>query len=189
MASSQPSQTSHTPPPDPLVAELAALPTLDLDDLRQRWRRLTRRPAPPGLRRDLLARLLAHEMQVRAYGGLSRETARLLDKLADGADPVETLAGDRPRRPQVGTQFAREHDGRIHRVTVTAGGYLWNGATYASLSPIAEAITGTRWNGPRFFGLRERAHVGDDGVDRIRRSGKSTPPAHPQVVMTMERVS
>ncbi|MCB4803398.1 hypothetical protein QO001_003059 [Methylobacterium brachiatum] len=147
---------SPIPVADPLLAELDALPALDLDALRQRWRRLTRRPAPPGLRRDMLARLLAYEMQVRAYGGLSRDTARLLDRLAAGADPAKTLATRDTSRPSPGTQLVREHAGQVHRVSVTAAGYLWNGAIYASLSPIAEAITGTRWNGPRFFGLRER---------------------------------
>jgi len=151
---------SSPPASDPLDAELDALPTLDLDALRVRWRRLTRRPAPSGLRRDLLARCLAQEMQVRAYGGLSRETARLLDRLATEADPAKLLASRDTGRPSPGTQLVREHAGQVHRVTVTAAGYVWNGAMYASLSPIAEAITGTRWNGPRFFGLRERAGPG-----------------------------
>ena len=155
------SQIAPPDSPDPLLAELEALPTLELDALRLRWRRLTRHPAPASLRRDLLARRLAYEMQARAYGGLSSETARLLDKLAAGADPGKTLTGDRTRRLQPGTQLAREHDGQVHRVTVTADGYLWNGATYASLSPIAEAITGTRWNGPRFFGLRDKVAAGE----------------------------
>ena len=151
---------SPLPASDPLVAELDALPALELDALRLRWRRLTRRPAPPSLRRDLLARCLAYEMQVRAYGGLSRETARLLDRLATEADPAKLLASRDTGRPSPGTQLVREHAGQVHRVTVTAAGYLWNGATYASLSPIAQAITGTRWNGPRFFGLRERTGPG-----------------------------
>lgn len=151
---------SPTPASDPLNAELDALPALDLDALRLRWRRLTRCPAPSGLRRDLLARLLAYEMQVRAYGGLSRETARLLDRLAAANDPAKVLASRDTGRPSPGTQLVREHSGRVHRVTVTAAGYVWNGATYASLSPIAQAITGTRWNGPRFFGLRERSGPG-----------------------------
>lgn len=148
-----------SPPPaaDPLIAELDALPALDLEALRLRWRRLTRRPAPPSLRRDLLARCLAYEMQLRAYGGLSRETARLLHRLATEADPAKLLAGRDSGRPSPGTQLVREHAGQVHRVTVTAAGYMWNGATYDSLSPIAQAITGTRWNGPRFFGLRERS--------------------------------
>lgn len=148
---------------DPMAAELSALPGLTLDELRRRWRRLTRRPAPPGLRRDLLARLLAYEMQIRAFGGLPRETARLLDRLATEADPGKVLAARDNGRPRPGTQLVREHAGQVHRVTVTAAGYLWNGATYASLSPIAAAITGTRWNGPRFFGLRERDAT-QDGV-------------------------
>ncbi|GEL43463.1 hypothetical protein MEX01_40540 [Methylorubrum extorquens] len=174
--------SSQTPPSDPLIAELAALPSLDLDAVRLCWRRLTRRPAPPGLRRDLLARLLAYEMQVRAYGGLSRETARMLDRLAAGADPTQTLEGDRARRLQPGTQLTREHDGQIHRVTVTTAGYLWNDTTYTSLSPIAEAITGTRWNGPRFFGLREKSRPGSEGA--VRR-----PLSEPSSQQRRERVS
>ncbi|GLS42567.1 DUF2924 domain-containing protein [Methylobacterium brachythecii] len=148
---------SNDGPADPLEAELAALPGLSLDELRLRWRRLTRRPAPPSLRREMLARFLAYELQVRAYGGLPREIARLLDRLAGDADPAEHLARRDERRPPSGTQFVREYDGKVHRVAVTDAGFLWNGSLHASLSPIAEAITGTRWNGPRFFGLREKA--------------------------------
>ena len=150
-------------PADPLTAELAELPGLDLDALRRRWRRLTRRPAPPCLRRDLLARLLAHAMQTRAYGDLPRDTARLLDRLAKEADPAKALAttlADQPAvRPRPGTQLVREHAGTVHRIDVTADGYRWQGRTYASLSAIACAITGTRWNGPRFFGLREQTRT------------------------------
>ena len=184
-------QSLPHPMPDPLIAELAALPTLDLDALRQRWRRLTRRPAPPGLRRDLLTRLLAHEMQVRAYGGLSRETARLLDRLAADADPVKALAGDNAKRLRPGTQLVREHAGQVHRVTVTAEGYHWNGTTYASLSPIAALITGTRWNGPRFFGLREKGRAGDaaDAPGKAQVRVRATCPATPRCERAVERAS
>lgn len=163
----QPGQLTGLPTadavPDPLEQDLAGLPSLELDELRRRWRKLTRRPAPPSLRRELLARLLAYEMQVRAYGGLSRDTSRLLDRLARGDDARTLLAGSQERRLRPGTQLVREHAGRLHRVTVTEVGYLWEGTTYASLSEVARAITGTRWNGPRFFGLRDKPAVSAGG--------------------------
>lgn len=148
--------TSPAPACDPLVQELAELKSLDLDALRLRWRKLTRRTAPPGLRRDLLMRLLAQELQTRAYGGLSRETARLLARLARASDPASLLAVQAATRLKPGTQLVREHAGALHTVTVTPDGYAWNGTHYASLSPIARIITGTRWSGPRFFGLRDK---------------------------------
>ncbi|GJE32923.1 DUF2924 domain-containing protein [Methylobacterium oxalidis] len=157
-----PSRTAD-PAPDPLEQDLADLPGLELDELRLRWRKLTRRPAPPSLRRELLARLLAYEMQARAYGGLSRDTARLLDRLARGDDINTVLADPKERRLRPGTQLLREHAGRLHRVTVAEAGYLWDGTAYASLSEVARAITGTRWNGPRFFGLRDKPAVSAGG--------------------------
>lgn len=162
-----------------LAAELAALAALDLAGLRARWRRLTRKPAPPALGRALLLRLTAYTLQARALGDLDRETARTLDAVhrdqqrererrrdgkggLDGAGPpravplVLAVPDARRGRLKPGTLLVREHRGRVHRVMVLERGFAHEGATYASLSEIARLITGTSWNGPRFFGLRER---------------------------------
>ena len=103
---------------------------------------------PPAFSKDILARYLCWHIQEQAFGGLDPKTATHLDGLA---------RGDRSRasrRLKPGTVLLREYQGERHTVTVVAKGYVWREATYASLSSIARAITGTAWNGPRFFGLR-----------------------------------
>jgi hypothetical protein len=138
--------------------EIAHLRGLDLDGLRARWRSLTGRTAPPHLSRMLLLRVLAYRVQAAALGDLDKTTARLLDRIADEArsgKPVEVPVPDRVGlRP--GTLLVREWEGAPQRVMVLAAGFAWNGNTYPSLSKVARAITGTRWNGPRFFGLRDQ---------------------------------
>ena len=167
-----------SPEPDPpdqqLVADLAALPGLDPDALRALWRRRLR-GTPPVLARPLLVRLLAYRLQARVFGDLDPESSRELDRIAkDGsrrrqagearsAAVPPVAAVPRPMGIKPGTVLMREHGGETHHVTVVAGGFAWRGTTYASLSEIARAITGTRWNGPRFFGLREPAKRGGDG--------------------------
>jgi hypothetical protein len=145
--------------PDQLAADLARLEELDLHGLRARWRRLFRKPAPPHLPRYLLLRIIAYRVQVNALGDLDRDTARLLDQIArersEGRSTRIPPAPDR-RGLKPGTLLIREHDGVLHRVTVVKGGFGWNGTTCRSLSEVARAITGTRWSGPRFFGLREQ---------------------------------
>jgi hypothetical protein len=138
--------------------EIADLRGLDLDGLRARWRSLTGRTAPAHLPKTLLLRVLAYRVQAAALGDLDKSTARLLDRIANEARsgkrvevPVPDRAGLRP-----GTVLVREWEGTPQRVMVLADGFAWNGGTYASLSKVARAITGTRWNGPRFFGLRDQ---------------------------------
>jgi Protein of unknown function (DUF2924) len=107
-------------------------------------------PVPPrGLTKDILGRMIAYRIQEEAFGGLDRETAKLLDRLAKGHKPSEMN-----RRLKPGTVVVREYEGVRHTVTVAADGFLWREMTYSSLSTIAQLITGTKWNGPRFFGLR-----------------------------------
>jgi hypothetical protein len=93
--------------------------------------------------------MLAYRIQEDAFGGLDRDTAKLLDRLARGEKPSELN-----RRLKAGTVLVREYQGERHTVTVTTEGFVWRDTTYSSLSMIAHVITGTRWNGPRFFGLR-----------------------------------
>jgi hypothetical protein len=139
-----------------LEPEIARLRGLDLDGLRVRWRALTGRKAPPHLPKHLLLRLLAYRMQAEALGDLDPATIRFLERLAAGgrkASASVPLPQTRTLKP--GTLLRREWNGVLHAVRVTPDGFAWNGATYGSLSQVARAITGTRWNGPRFFGLRE----------------------------------
>jgi hypothetical protein len=135
-----------TPSAESTEAELARIRELSLDELRACWREMTRQSAPKVLSRDLLARMIAYRIQEKAFGGLSRETRKLLDRLAKGEEPV--------RRLKVGTVIVREYQGTLHEVMVVPDGFTWREKTYSSLSTIARAITGTSWNGPRFFGLR-----------------------------------
>ena len=90
--------------------------------------------------------MVMHHVQEQRLGGLDRPTARMLDRLADG--------GVAPVLLKLGSVIVREHDGAMHQVMVIKGGFAWNGQTYSSLSAVAKAITGTIWNGNRFFGLR-----------------------------------
>ena len=143
-------------------SEIAHLRGLDLQGLRARWRSLTGRTAPAHLPKILLLRVLAYRVQAAAFGDLDKATARLLDRIAEEARagkraevPVPDRVGLRP-----GTLLVREWEGTTQRVMVMAEGFAWNGTTYASLSQVARAITGTRWNGPRFFGLRDQKGSG-----------------------------
>ena len=138
-------------------SEIAHLRGLDLPGLRARWRSLTGRAAPAHLSKALLLRVLAYRVQAAAFGDLDKATARLLDRIADEArsgKPVDVPVPDRVGL-KPGTLLVREWEGTSHRVMVMSEGFAWNGTTYPSLSKVARAITGTRWNGPRFFGLRD----------------------------------
>jgi len=141
-----------------LANEIAHLRGLDLDGLRARWRSLTGRAAPAHVPKTLLLRVLAYRVQAAALGDLDRVTTRLLDRLASDGRSSERTEVPVPDRISIrpGTLLIREWEGTPQRVMVLADGYAWNGTTYQSLSQVARAITGTRWNGPRFFGLRDK---------------------------------
>jgi Protein of unknown function (DUF2924) len=159
-----------------IEAEIDRVRSLGLDELRRLWRTTLRSSPPPALSKDLLARFLCWHMQEQALGGVDRETAKLLDRLARGDKP------GRPRRLKPGTVLVREYQGERHTVTVVAEGYMWREATYASLSMVARAITGTFWSGPRFFGLRaggnrqEDMEAGSANPGRLRRRDRSISP-------------
>jgi hypothetical protein len=154
--------------PDTLAAEIEALALLDLQDLRVRWRRMFRAPPPERLGTSLLRRILAHKLRVRALGDLDADSVRFLegiaydheDRRAAGVIKPKSVpvvpAVPRERGHREGTLFVREFAGEMHRVVVVRGGFEWRGAVYRSLSQIARQITGTTWNGPRFFGLRDK---------------------------------
>jgi hypothetical protein len=137
--------------------EIARLRGLDVGGLRARWHTVFRRAAPPHLPRHLLFRILAYRLQADQLGDLDADTRRVLDRIGSGPfDGIDRLVADLNRSRTVlrpGTLLTREWDGHLQRVMVLADGFAWNGKTYRSLSKIALAMTGTRWSGPRFFGL------------------------------------
>ena len=135
---------------------LARLSELTIFELRGEWRRLHRMPPPMRLSRDLLTRGITYKLQERAYGGLSMATARKLERAA--ADPLGRGAA-KPTPPislKPGTRLVREWRGVTHMVLIHADGVEWRGQRYRSLTIVARKITGARWSGPRFFGLRRR---------------------------------
>jgi Protein of unknown function (DUF2924) len=142
---------------DTVVARVAALKSMPISDLKQQWRALFDSDPPPFNRRYLESRL-AYRIQELAYGGLKPETVERLQALADDLDDDRSnVSRHRTNsRPIAGTQLVREWQGVEHRVTVTDGGFLHQGKPYKSLSAIARAITGTRWNGWIFFGLKNQ---------------------------------
>jgi hypothetical protein len=160
-----------------LEAELADLERLSLDDLRLRWRNNWGRLAPAHLSRGLLFRVMAYRLQAEAFGDLDRKAVGLLERMTNGAAEKLTANGSgtlgsdveskissaraacEPLVLKPGALLIREWQGRLERVTVADHGFAWNGATYASLSAAAFAITGTKWNGHRFFGVRRRDNV------------------------------
>jgi hypothetical protein len=146
------------PDREALDVEIAQLRDLDVQRLRSRWQTAFGRRPPPHLSRHLLFRTLAYRLQTDRWGDLDGESRRLLDRSGSpeqaGRNAVELSW--RTAAIQPGTLLSREWNGRMQRVAVLADGFAWNGKTYQSLSQLAFAITGTRWNGPRFFGLRDR---------------------------------
>jgi hypothetical protein len=133
-----------------MEAEIKRIRSLGLHALRQRWRAMFGSQAPAGFTKDLIARMITYRTQEEAIGGLDRQTSKLLDRLARG----DKAGTEFNRRLKTGTVLIREYQGERHTVTVVPDGFVWQGTTYSSLSTIARAITGTTWNGPRFFGLR-----------------------------------
>ncbi len=142
---------------EPVLARLAALKAMSVKELKAEWQVLFNAPAPNNSRTFLESRL-AYRIQELSYGGPDKQTRRMLDMLADEVEGTLTRKAQiaDPRNPVVGTKLIREWDGVAHTVTVLKEGFDWGGQRYKSLSAVARAITGTRWNGYRFFGLRER---------------------------------
>jgi len=150
-----------------IEAESDRIRSLGLDGLRTPWRTTFRLSPPKGFTKDLVARFICWYIQEQAFGGVDPQTAKVVDGFV--------RSDKRPdRRLKVGTVLVREYQGERHTVTVVPGGYIWRENTYASLSTIARAITGTAWNGPRFFGLRARR---DESVPADRHAADPNRPA------------
>jgi Protein of unknown function (DUF2924) len=137
---------------------IESLEQLSRAELRVLWERELGDKAPASLGRDILALAIAYARQERRFGGLGKPVVKELDRLL--ARVLSDDATDAPQYPptplpRTGTILVREWRGVTHHVTVVDDGFVWNGKTHGSLSSIARAITGTAWNGPRFFGMRE----------------------------------
>jgi hypothetical protein len=164
-----------------IEAEIGRIRSLGVAALRARWRSLFGAPPPDGLTKDLIGRMIAYRIQEEAFGGLDRQTLKLMDRLARGGKP----GSESIRRLKAGTVLVREHDGKRHAVTVVPGGFAWNGTIYPSLSSIARAITGTAWNGPRFFGLRTKANEREKNDPVQRGPADQTPLRAPVAPMNL----
>lgn len=155
------------PTKEEIEREILALDSLDTKALHARWRTLYRRDPPPKIRARLLRLGIAYRLQELVFGGLQPKTVRLLRKLATELRAQRTekrlalnsdvTSGGRAatRRPTLaaGTQLMREWNGSTEIVDVTREGFRWRGNHYRTLSAVAVAITGTKWSGPKFFGL------------------------------------
>lgn len=142
--------------------EIAELPRRTIEQLQKRWRELYGVEPPFKVRSNFLRHTIAYRLQEKLYGGLSPKTKRLLRDVAkkgrerrkapDGTSSV--FAVPQVYRPTPGTQLVREWNGKLETVEVTAAGFVWAGKPFSTLTAVAFAITGTKWSGPRFFGLK-----------------------------------
>lgn len=138
-----------------IAAQIEEIRSLNKNELRIRWQETFGKTVPEALTKDLLARMIAYRIQEKAFGGLDRATEKLLESYANGNPSAPS------RHLKAGTVLIREYQGVRHTVTIADGGFIWREKKYRGLSTIAKAITGTSWNGPRFFGLRENKQKSD----------------------------
>ena len=161
-----PAQPRPTPSPNgtasTLSSELAALAILSYTDLHQQWRRHYRVVPPKKISRDILELGIAWKIQEDRLGGLIGRDKRQIAELAKTMEQKADLTKPRALTPKPGARLLRTWGGITHEVIATDDGYVWSGSTWASLSVIAREITGTRWSGPRFFGLTA---AGTKGVE------------------------
>lgn len=143
-----------------ISGQIAKLRDLPREQLLVVWQMLYRRAAPTGIRREVMVPLLAYRMQESAYGGLKPSTRSELHRIARGIEK-SSASNDRIRQPRMkpGTRILRHWRGETHEVVVTLSGFEYRGVSYRSLSELARKITGTRWSGPAFFGLKNSKPV------------------------------
>jgi Protein of unknown function (DUF2924) len=148
-------------PPEQINDVLAILKSAPIADLRSEWRAIFRTEPPSAFGPDLLRRSLAQHRQERGFGGLSGRARRELERAIYTLKHKKSGRIEVARRIKIGAVLVRQWKGQTFRVTVADRGFVFNGETFASLSEIARKITGTRWNGPRFFGLRASSHLAE----------------------------
>jgi hypothetical protein len=147
---------------DDLAQDVASLGALATTALRQRWKALFGTDPSPHLGRSVLVRAISYRIQETALGGLKPATQRLLDRIAESRSET-ALDGIPERRVNAGTVLVRQWRGVTHRVIVLEHGMMYRNRRYKSLSEVARAITGARWSGPLFFGLKHRAKEAANG--------------------------
>lgn len=161
-----------------VAEQLAGLAHLSLEELKARWLKLKGVPLPKFMRRGLMTSAVAYAIQEAAFGGLDAKTRKRLDELASQIVPSGGKPPPRPNRVKPGTRLVREWKGRVHEVMVLEDGFAWKGKRYPSLSVIAREITGTRWNGWMFFGLKQReakqAAASTKPTSKRRRAGSAS---------------
>jgi hypothetical protein len=147
--------------PDLITERLLSLPRLSRDVLHQLWKELFDEAPAPQLRRDFMIPILAYRLQEKAFGPLNARSRAQLSQLARAFETNPSdLTGSRGHlRP--GTRLVRQWGNRVHIVNVENAGYEYLGARYRSLSEVARLITGTRWSGPLFFGIRNKKSDAD----------------------------
>jgi hypothetical protein len=147
-------------PGSSISQQLEILPTTGKTSLCRLWRQLFQKQPVPGMRPELMVRVLAHRLQEQEFGGLAESSSRRLRQLADtfAANPTTAIVSTRPTiKP--GTRLVRQWKDKVHVVEARTNGYEYKGTRYESLSEIARLITSTRWSGPLFFGLRKKSSV------------------------------
>jgi hypothetical protein len=129
---------------------------MDRSALQALWQELFDNAPHPKLRREILIPILAYRLQERAFGGLKPATMKRLRAIAEEIQGGKRSSGIPAPPVKAGARMVREWQGRLHEVAVLESGFEYSGRTYRSLSQIAREITGTRWSGPAFFGLKKR---------------------------------
>ncbi|MGO9451296.1 MAG: DUF2924 domain-containing protein [Candidatus Binataceae bacterium] len=150
--------------PKGLAAALDALSLLDPEELNARWKALYGSDPPDRLRRPLMIQALAYRLQEQALGGLKPATRRLLERAAGDPETRRPVGTHSQRRVKAGATLIREWHGTKHQVTALKDGFMFRGERFQSLSKIAGEITGTRWSGPLFFGLKASRQERQDGA-------------------------
>lgn len=166
--------------PTAVEEEVKRIGTMNKHDLRLLWREQFKSEPPKAFGPDLLRRNLAYRVQELAYGGLSPRLKRELADLVRQVSERPSARIELPRRIKSGTVLIREWKEKVVRVTVGENGFQYDGKTYSNLSEIASLITGTRWNGPRFFGLRpsiKESHTNGAKAERRKRERPRKPDA------------
>lgn len=179
----------QSPAQEAVAAELIKLPSCSIHDLRERWRALFRGEPPHAFGPDLLRRSIAQKLQEDVYGKLPPTVQRELNRIVAslGKNPAARI--ELPRRIKAGAVLVRDWKGTSHRVTVAENGFSYQKRNYASLSEIAREITGTQWNGPRFFGLRpsdKSKEIVSTGATRRKHGRPPKPTVAPESSVAQE---
>ena len=150
---------------DPIGERLSSLPFSTKGELRQIWEQLFRASPTRELRRDFMIPILAHRLQEQAFGTLNAESRTRLKQLARTVTPGMSSSRVSYKHLRPGTRLVRQWGNRVHLVNVESSGYEYEGAQYKSLSQIARLITGTRWSGPLFFGIKVKKVQKDSATE------------------------